>query len=489
MATLLRKGDRWSIQFRLRPNEDRGTIALGIMSEPTARGFKERVEALVDAIRADNPPDPSTCGWVARLSEEHHAALARVRLVVPRDGDEAAGATPTLAAFIDRYIKKREANTNDGTRVNYRQAKRHLVAYFGATRPLDKITAGDADDFFTDLLAGDAETKRRPLSENTARRICGRAKQFFRDALRHKLIAENPFGDMKCSVMENRQRDHFISREEAQAVLDACPDAQWRLLFALSRFGGLRCPSEHLRLQWQDVDWEHNRFTVHSPKTARKGKPTRLVPIFRELRPYLDAVWEQVEPGTPGTAPVITRYRDRNSNLRTQLERIIRRAGREPWEKLFQNLRATRATELVNEGWPEYKVCKWLGHIEAVAKKHYWQVTDDDYQQAAGLPGAASAANSSGLGSDRTPNPNEQAQTPRNREETSSDPGSGPGRAALHSGLQISSATGCSAVQDHFRPNDATADIAPPCTDSHSVALYCTSGQVTPTGFEPVLQA
>ena len=51
----------------------------------------------------------------------------------------------------------------------------------------------------------------------------------------------------------------------------------------------------------------------------------------------------------------------------------------EPWEKLFQNLRATRATELVSAGWPEYKVCAWLGHTEAVAKKHYWQVTDEDY--------------------------------------------------------------------------------------------------------------
>ena len=51
--------------------------------------------------------------------------------------------------------------------------------------------------------------------------------------------------------------------------------------------------------------------------------------------------------------------------------------------------RATRATELVAAGWPEYKVCKWLGHTEAVAKKHYWQVTDDDYAAAAGVDGKA----------------------------------------------------------------------------------------------------
>jgi integrase len=46
----------------------------------------------------------------------------------------------------------------------------------------------------------------------------------------------------------------FVTREEAHAVMDACPDAEWRLLFALSRFGGLRCPSEHIALRWADVD-------------------------------------------------------------------------------------------------------------------------------------------------------------------------------------------------------------------------------------------
>ena len=78
------------------------------------------------------------------------------------------------------------------------------------------------------------------LAENTQKRVCGRAKQFFASAVKHKLISANPFSDMKCALVENRERDHFITREEAVAILDACPDAQWRLLFALSRYGGLR---------------------------------------------------------------------------------------------------------------------------------------------------------------------------------------------------------------------------------------------------------
>ena len=79
--------------------------------------------------------------------------------------------------------------------------------------------------------------------------------------------------------------------------------------------------------------------------------------------------------------PVITRYRDRNANLRTQLQRIIENAGLSPWPKLFQNLRASRATELAKEH-PGHVAADWLGHSTAVAVKHYWQTTDDDFARA-----------------------------------------------------------------------------------------------------------
>ncbi|MGD9724021.1 MAG: hypothetical protein AB7O59_21705 [Pirellulales bacterium] len=75
-------------------------------------------------------------------------------------------------------------------------------------------------------------------------------------------------------------------------------------------------------------------------------------------------------------------YRDAGQNLRTQLERIIRRAGLEPWPKLFQNLRSTRETELA-ESFPMHVVCEWIGNSAAVAAKHYLQVTDEHFEQAA----------------------------------------------------------------------------------------------------------
>ena len=50
--------------------------------------------------------------------------------------------------------------------------------------------------------------------------------------------------------------------------------------------------------------------------------------------------------------------------------------------KLFQNLRSSRSSELITQGFPAYVVTSWLGHSVKVANKHYNQVTDDHFRRA-----------------------------------------------------------------------------------------------------------
>jgi len=369
-----RKGNRRV--FFSGPNRKRRTVYLGRVPMKTARTYKVHIESMAAAVLHGHAPDPETSEWVGSRDDVMYGKLVAVGLVPARESakteNQADNQAATLGHFLEQYIGGR-TDIKPSTRCNLEQVRRNLLDFFGAERLLESITPGDGDEFRVNLL--------NKLGENTVRRNCGRAKQFFRAALRKKLIAENPFADMKgCAVKATTDRMYFITLEEAAKVLEACPDAEWRLIFALSRFGGLRCPSEHLVLRWADVDWERSRITVHSPKTEHhEGKESRQVPIFPELRPYLEEVWEQAEPGTEF---VITRYRSGNANLRTQLERIIRLAGLEPWPKPFQNLRSTRETELA-EKFPMHIVCAWIGNTQAVAAKHYLQVRDEDFDRAA----------------------------------------------------------------------------------------------------------
>lgn len=82
-------------------------------------------------------------------------------------------------------------------------------------------------------------------------------------------------------------------------------------------------------------------------------------------------------------------YRDAsNSNLRTGLLRILRRAAIKPWERLFHNLRASRQTELCDD-FPSHVVADWLGNTPGVADKHYLLVTEQHFQKASSKPQTA----------------------------------------------------------------------------------------------------
>ena len=60
---------------------------------------------------------------------------------------------------------------------------------------------------------------------------------------------------------------------------------------------------------------------------------------------------------------------------------IIERAGLKTWPKLFQNLRASRETELV-EKFPIHVVTDWLGNSPDIAHKHYLQTHEEHFKRA-----------------------------------------------------------------------------------------------------------
>lgn len=127
-----------------------------------------------------------------------------------------------------------------------------------------------------------------------------------------------------------------------------------------------------LRLKWTDIDWDVGRLRIDSPKTG-----LRFCPLFPELRVVLS---EAFDLAPDGAVHVVARYRD-GQNLRTQFGRIIESAGLFPWPKPFNNLRASRRTEL-QEQFPSHVINQWLGQSTAVAERHYLQVTEEHWKAA-----------------------------------------------------------------------------------------------------------
>ena len=112
-----------------------------------------------------------------------------------------------------------------------------------------------------------------------------------------------------------------------------------------------------------------------------------MIPLFPELRPILEEAYELALVGAEYV--VEGGYRDaalsedgwKNCNLRTQFQRILKRAGVASWLVPFQNLRASRETELAR-AFPLHVVTEWLGNTPQIGLKHSLRVTDEDFARA-----------------------------------------------------------------------------------------------------------
>ncbi len=374
MASITREANgRRTIQF-VGSDGKRRSIRLGKVSQRLAESVQVRVEHLAAAQVTGGALDGETARWVADLDTRLADKLAAVGLVPKR-------LSATVGAFLDQFAAGR-IDVKASTQEVWSQPVRNLKGFFGVDRPLRSITAGDAEDFRLYLVA-------QQLAPTTIHKRLQFARQFFRAACRHKLIAENPFAEVRSKAAMDSDRRRFITPEETGKLLEACPSIDWRVIVALSRYGGLRCPSEVLSLRWQDLDWERGRLTVTSPKTEHHpGKDTRTIPLFPELRPMLGEAFDVAPEGA--VYVVNERYRRssmgphgwRGCNLRTTFEKIIRRAGLIPWPRLFHNLRSSRETELTKR-FPIQVVTAWLGNTPDIALRHYLQVTEDHFRQAA----------------------------------------------------------------------------------------------------------
>jgi integrase len=382
MAYLANRNGWYSIQFRHPTTGKSCTIAAGTKDQGKAQLCKQRIESIVGAMIADTVADRSTMTWLASTRNKRiRKALIGYGLIEGGTIDQPA---MTLEAFLTDY-EGRRSDVKPLTKTNWQKAFRNLKVFFGPVKPIASIQPNDARAFERYLKSKKtSKPDAKPLAPATIAKQIGHAKQFFADAVECRLIESNPFDVLKISKGKNKSREFFVTREMTAQVVDACPDAQWRLIVSLCRYAGLRCPSEVLAVTWDDVDWERKRIRIASTKTEHhEGGGERIIPLFPELVDPLKDCFDIAGVGieTPSSERLITRYSDSEQNLRTMFEKIIKRAKLKKWPKMFQNLRASRATELVQE-FPQHIAAAWLGHSIKVAAQHYWQIRESDFEKA-----------------------------------------------------------------------------------------------------------
>lgn len=432
-------GDLAKIVFRDAESKQK-SLRLGRCTKRTAQNALTGFERVLESRRTGSTIHPDGVRWLEAIDDRLHARVARLGLCQPREG----AAVVTLADLLERFDAA--AAVKASTRAAYRQTTESLRAHLGGSTPLASITAAHADTWrraiaepVTVKSDDGAPTAKRLAPATVAKRVHV-ARTIFRRAVRWGLITSNPFSELRAGSQSNPDRAFYVDAESIRAIMHACPDDQWRAIVALSRFAGLRCPSEIAALRWGDVNWERGRLMVRSPKTAgHEGHAIRVVPIAPELRPILQDLFDAAEPGAEAVVP---RLRDGTVNLRTTFRKIIAKAGVKPWPRLFHNMRASCATDWV-ERFPAHVVAGWLGHSPLIAARHYLQTRDAHFNLAAGF-GEAAANPATEPASNAathtrpiaTTDPHQEPQTPANQ------------------GLLVGVGVGCDPVEN--RPMGAT---------------------------------
>ena len=366
MATFYtKKGGGYGIKFTIEGK--RKELTLGAkFSNKTATKLKEIIETLIACRDNNQIPDKQVFAYLEIASPEIRAKLEKVGLI-SQSKIRTCGELWNAFEADDRGIK-------ESTKRNYQTVRKRFFMFFKESDPIEKLTKESLLNWKKFLVS------KKYAVASTSNAIA-KTKCVLNWATNEKdLFAKSPGTGVKKGSCVNKDRVFFITMVDYEKILAACRTPEQRAILALARIGGLRIPSEIANLTWADILWDIGKIWIKSPKTEHyEGKKGRFVPLWGPIRKELEALFFTEE--ADGKDDRVFRNRNVRSNLRTRFEKIQIRAGIVPIVKFFTNCRASRSTE-VYEKYGAIKESLWIGHSQAVARRHYHQVPDDDFRAA-----------------------------------------------------------------------------------------------------------
>lgn len=340
-----------------------------------AERFEENVkkvlhEASVGTVSAD------TQRWLDSLDDDIYSKIKTLSGVLP-----ARVKAGTLDSLLETYLADNDLAPN--TKVLYR------LVITALKRGLPEKSKSLA---ISELSVDQIKTAFKALSDRysltTVRSMRSTISTMFNYAVKLKWIPESPMTDIHVKTPDYTKNHRFITLETVSNALDLMPTAEYKLLIVLSRFGGLRLPSEAVMLSWDLIDFNNGIFTLYEPKKTKGSAlreagdyATRTLPLFPEVRAALLDFAVESKQDTRGaiqwSRPV---YLMCNS-----IKKILRRNNLD-WPRTFHNMRASRETELIDTfKFPPQTVCQWIGNSEPVYRAHYARIRKEDLSSGAEL--------------------------------------------------------------------------------------------------------
>ena len=274
-----------------------------------------------------------------------------------------------------------------------RRIYQHIIPTLG-TIPLDKLTTGDIQGFYTDLKKNGrllrTELYGEGLSDQTIRGIHTTLHAALNKAVEEKLIFRNPADSCKLPPAKSREMKVLTPEEIQRLLIQAKEDGCYELLL-LELATGLR-RGEILALHWDDLNFRTGALRVErqvhrvkgelvvSPPKTKAGNRTVLLPapVLNVLQSYKQTVrsrWMFHSP-VKEDAPMDP------AAVRKRLQTVLDRA--ECKRLRFHDLRHTFATASLEHGMDIKTLSTIIGHVSSTTTLNtYAHITDAMRQNAA----------------------------------------------------------------------------------------------------------
>ena len=348
------------------PNGKRTTIHLGTGLKAAEVACKA-IGDLIDSNIAGVAPSAKTKSWIEQKAKKKTCELlAKHGLIdiVPKRHEMSQVITVEIAC--DKYISEFSAGKSPRTVTTYRQAKQVAIEYFGELS-IEQIGPSEARLFWAWMIT------TRNLAQNTAKVRLRNLRTIFDLAIESEVITKNPFKAKGLTTTQTAAEKTYVTVEVIEKIIRHCPSDEWKVFFRLIRAVPMRIPSEVQELTWSDIDTAANTILVHSPKTRHIGKAARLVRLFEDLQNPLKEL-QQSQDNEQYVFPNIRKL----SNIGKLAGDIVKKAGVETWPYIFNSIRASTETDLMDE-YGLRLACQWAGNSASTAMKNYALVRSTDF--------------------------------------------------------------------------------------------------------------
>jgi integrase len=174
-------------------------------------------------------------------------------------------------------------------------------------------------------------------------------------------------------LREDNVRQGIVSEEVYRALLRELPDHA-KLFWVFAYYTGVR-KGELLKLRWEWMDWDSWLIRVpgwsNGERITKNGK-THFIPVFDEMRAFLEMAWAARDPAVPC---VFQRRGACIKSFRTAFEEARERLGLP--HILFHDTRRTAGTNLMRQGYSEWKARRVTGHISQAFRRYLIEEEDD----------------------------------------------------------------------------------------------------------------